>query len=156
MGIAISLRTFLEANHLDYDSIVHDRADSSQRSAAAARQPGDAVAKAVLLKDDEGFLLAVLPATHRLHFGKLRRTLNRQIGLATEAETAALFQDCEVGALPPTGRLYAIDTVVDDALLAQPHIYFQAGDHEHLIHVDQQGFKKVLGEARHGSISYHV
>ena len=82
--------------------------------------------------------------------------MHRQIGLATEAKTAALFQDREVGALPPNGHLYDIDTVVDDALLTQPQASFEADDHEPLIHVDQKGFKKVLGDATHGNKQYQL
>ena len=156
MGIAISLRSFLESHHLAYETVYHEYAESSQRCASAAHRPGEKVAKAVLLKDDDGYMLAVLPATHRLHFGQLHHTLKRHVGLATEYETTALFSDCQVGAIPPAGLLYDIDTVVDDALLEQSDIYFEAGDHNHLIHMSREDFKKLMGDATHTSISYHV
>lgn len=154
MGIAMTLRDFLDSHHLVYDVVHHEHAESSQRTAAAAGQPGDRVVKSVLLKDDDGYLLAVLPATYRLHLGKLHQALDRLVGLATEKETAALFTDCEVGAIPPVGLLYDLDTVVDDALLAQSDIYFEAGDHEQLIHMSRESFGKLLGDAAHSSFSY--
>lgn len=156
MGIAKSLRNFLESNHLAYDVVHHKHTESSQRSASVAHLAGDKVAKAVLLSDGEGYTLAVLPASHRLHFGQLHHVLNRHIGLATEKEVAALFTDCQIGAIPPTGLLYDIDTVVDDALLGLPDVYFEAGDHEQLIKMSQENFKKLLGDATHSHISYHV
>lgn len=156
MGVATSLRAFFEAHPLAHDAVHHDHAESSQRSAAAAGQPGDKVAKCVLLRDEEGYLLAVLPATHRLHLGQLHHWLNRNLGLATEREVAQLFEDCEIGAIPPTGLLYDIETVVDDALLAQPDVYFEAGDHEQLIHMRMPDFKKLLGDATHGHFSLRV
>lgn len=156
MAIAMSLKTFLESTHLVYESIPHTHAESSQRCASAAHQSGDKVAKAVLLKDDDGYLLAVLPATHRLHLGQVHHAIDRQVGLATEDETVALFKDCQVGAIPPVGLLYDIDTVVDDALLEQTEVYFEAGDHDHLIHMSQENFKKLLGDATHSRISYHM
>lgn len=156
MAIAMSLKAFLESHNLQYDTVPHDYAESSQRTAAAARQPGDKVAKSVLLKDEEGYLLAVLPATHRLHLGQLHRALHRHVGLATEREAAALFVDCEIGAIPPTGLLYDVDTVVDDSLLTQSDVYFEAGDHQQLIHMSRQDFGKLLGDATHSRFSYHT
>jgi len=156
MGVAMSLRAFLQEHPLAYEAVRHDHTESSQYSAAAAGQPGDRVAKSVLLRDEEGYLLAVLPATHRLHLGQLHRWLNRNLGLATEREVADLFEDCEIGAVPPTGLLYDVETVVDDALLAQPDVYFEAGDHKQLIHMSMRDFKKLLGDATHGSFSFRV
>ena len=156
MAIAIHLKTFLDTHHLDYEAIRHRRAESAQRKAAAADRPGARVAKAVLLKDDQGYLLAVLPASHRLHLGQLHRELDRRVGLATEEEATALFDDCRPGAVPPTGLLYDVDTLVEDALLEQPEVYFEAGDHEHLIHMDREAFGKLLGDATHGHFSHRL
>ena len=156
MGVAMSLRTFFDAHPLVHDAIHHEHAESSQRAAAAAGRPGDKVAKGVLLRDEEGYLLAVLPATHRLHLGRLHRWLNRDLGLATEREVAQLFEDCEVGAIPPTGLLYDVETVVDESLLAQPDVYFEAGDHEQLIHMPMPEFKKLLGDAVRGRVSFRI
>ena len=156
MAVAMSLRAFFEAHPLAYDAVQHDRAESSQYTAAAAGQPGDKVAKCVLLHDEEGYLLAVLPATRRVHLGQLHRWLNRSLGLATEREVAQLFEDCEIGAIPPTGLLYDIETVVDESLLAQSDVYFEAGDHEQLIHMRMPDFRKLLGDATRGSFSVRV
>jgi Ala-tRNA(Pro) deacylase len=46
--------------------------------------------------------------------------------------------------------------VVDDAVLAQSDVYFEAGDHEQLIHMSMRDFKKLLGDAAHGSFSFRV
>lgn len=153
MGMAISLQKYLESHPLDYSVLSHDHTESSQHSAAAAHRTGYKVAKSVLLKDDQGYLLAVLPACHRLHLGRLHHALGRNLGLATETELNALFGDCTPGAIPPAGALYDLDTVVDEALLEQDDIYFEAGDHEQLIHMDRDSFAALLGDATRGSFS---
>jgi Ala-tRNA(Pro) deacylase len=61
-----------------------------------------------------------------------------------------------VGAIPPIGLLYDIDTIVDDALLEQPEVYFEAGDHEQLIHMRSEDFRKLLGDATHAQMSHRV
>jgi Ala-tRNA(Pro) deacylase len=87
--------------------------------------------------------------------GELHRQLNRNLGLATEEEIGGLFGDCEPGALPPIGTAYGMDTIVDDVLAEQPEIYFEAGDHEQLIHVSAEAFESLLGEARHANFSHY-
>jgi Ala-tRNA(Pro) deacylase len=156
MTIATSLKEFLASHPLRYETIKHDHAESGSRSASAAHLSGDAVAKAVLLKQGERYLLAVLPATHRLDFGRLHRQFSHHIGLATESEAAEIFNDCAVGAIPPTGLLYNIETVVDESLLSQADIYFEAGDHEHLIHMRREDFSKLLGDATKLQMSHHI
>jgi Ala-tRNA(Pro) deacylase len=36
--------------------------------------------------------------------------------------------------------------VVDDAIAEQPDIFFEAGDHEQLIHVSAETFQALLGD----------
>lgn len=153
MGMAISLQAFFESHPLNYSVVSHDYTESSQRTAAAAHRTGYKLAKSVLLKDDKGYLLAVLPACHRLHLGQLHHALDRNLGLATETEVSTLFGDCALGAIPPAGVLYDLDTIVDEALLEQDDIYFEAGDHEQLIHMKRADFSKLLGDAKRGRFS---
>ena len=153
MGMAISLQAFFESHPLHYSIVSHDRTGSSQHSAAAVHQTGYKVAKSVLLTDGERYLLAVLPACHRLHLGQLHHALGRSLGLATETEVADLFGDCAMGAIPPAGLLYDLDTIVDEALLEQDDVYFEAGDHEQLIHMKRADFSKLLGDASRGRFS---
>ena len=154
MAIAITLREYLDETHLPYDSMQHTHTRSSLETASAAHQPNDKVAKSVLVKDGDRYMPVVLPASRRLHLGELHRMLNRPVGLATESEVAEVFYDCDLGAVPPTGLLYDIDTIVDDSLLQQDDVYFEAGDHEQLIHMRQADFRRLLGDAMRGHVSH--
>lgn len=147
MAMAISLREFFDSHPLSYEILTHKHSESSLDNAVTAHLPGNMVAKSVLLKDEDEYLLAVLPSTRRLNLGLLHQLLNRHVGLATQDEVASVFSDCEIGVIPPTGLLYDINTFVDEALLAQSDIYFEAGDHEHLVHMDREGFGKLMGDA---------
>jgi len=153
MGMAISLQEFFESHPMNYSVVSHNYTASSQRTAAAIHRTGYKVAKSVLLKDGESYLLAVLPACHRLHLGQLSQALHRDLELASETEVATTFGDCAVGAIPPAGVLYDLDTIVDEALLEQDDIYFEAGDHEQLIHMKRADFAKLLGDARRAKFS---
>jgi Ala-tRNA(Pro) deacylase len=113
------------------------------------------LAKSVLLEDEVGYLMAVVPSNRQVNLGELHRQMNRNLGLATESELGALFSDCEIGALPPLGPAYGIETIVDNEIAEQADIFFEAGDHEQLIHVSAETFSALLGEGVwHGNIAH--
>jgi Ala-tRNA(Pro) deacylase len=69
------------------------------------------------------------------------------VGLATEQELVSLFPDCEGGAIPPLGSAYRLKTLVDSSLLEQPEVFFESGDHEHLVKVTGEQFSRLLRDA---------
>lgn len=156
MPVSSSLRSFLDAQGIQYEVLEHPRSVSAPRTAAAAHVPGARLAKSVLLEDEQGYVVAVVPSTRRVDLARLHRHTHRMLGLAVEEEIAALFEDCDPGAIPAVGAAYGIKTVVDDSLRDQPDIYFEAGDHEALIHLSQQQFNSLMSGADHGSISYQA
>lgn len=156
MTIAASVQHYLGYEGVRYDVITHERTPDSNHCAQAAHIPGDQLAKCVMLKDSEGYLMVVLPATHKVDLGAVRRQLNRKLGLATDGELADLFQDCEPGALPPLGQAYGIETIVDDSLMGSPDIYFEAGDRVTLVHVTGKDFLLLMAHTPRGEISHHV
>lgn len=156
MSIATSVRDFLGREGVQYNTIVHSPTRDSARSAQAAHVSGDRLAKCVLLEDDNGYVMAIMPASHKLDMQAVHRELNRECELATERELIELFKDCEPGAIPPLGRAYGIDMVVDQSLADTPDVYFEAGDHLSLIHVSGRDFLKLTADAPRRHISHHL
>jgi Ala-tRNA(Pro) deacylase len=155
MAIASTVSKYLAEYDVPYDVMGHTHTATSAESAAVAHVPGNRLAKSVVLEDAEGYLMVVLPANRRLDLNELQRQLKRNLVLASEYELGNLFNDCEVGALPAIGPAYGLETLVDDAIAEQPEIYFEAGDHEQLIHVSAEVFETLMGESiRHGSFSH--
>ena len=156
MAIAHTVKLFLDTHHVAYDVVRHSPAISSMKTAAAAHVPGNRLAKSVILKDETGYVMAILPSTHRVELGRLHRELHRPLGLATDNVVSGIFNDCDLGAIPALGPAYGILTVVDEALTGQPDIYFEAGDHEELIHISGPEYQSLMSDARHGQISQHI
>jgi Ala-tRNA(Pro) deacylase len=156
MTIAVSVQKHLIRAGVKYELIEHKRTLDSARTAQAAHIPGAQLAKGTLLKDDQGFIIAVVPATRRVDLGAIHRRFGRPLGLATEDELGSLFSDCEPGAVPPLGAAYSIDNVLDDSLMEESDVYFEAGDHRGLVHVSGTDFRKLMTGAPHGDISRHV
>ena len=151
MSIPSRVKWFLDSRGVEYDVLHHRPSETSLEAAEAAQVPGHRLAKCVVLEDERGYVMAVLPASERIAFPKLNASLRRTLELADEAELCDLFEDCRPGAVPPLGRAYNIPIVVDDSLLSVPEVWFEAGDHEDLIHVRGAAFLSLLSGARHGS-----
>jgi Ala-tRNA(Pro) deacylase len=156
MSVAHTLQNYMSQKDVHFDVLKHSPSRSSMQTAEAAHVPGDNLAKAVILEDDQGYVMAVVPATHQIRLGKLRRQLKRELRLAAERDFAELFHDCEVGAIPPLGEIYGMPTVVDDSLANRSDVYFEAGDHEDLIHMSGSDFQKLLATVEHGTFSRHI
>jgi Ala-tRNA(Pro) deacylase len=154
MAIATALKDYLEDHGIAYEVVTHPEAMSMVETARRAGLPAVCVAKAVVLEDRQGYLLAAVPAANRVAFRELEEALSRRLELATEAEIASLFRDCDIGAVPPVGDAYGMDVVVDDALCDQSEVYFEGGDHHSLVHVSHDEFGRLMGRARHARISW--
>jgi Ala-tRNA(Pro) deacylase len=152
MSIAPQLRQFLDGAKAEYDVVVHTPTQSALENARSCDIPAEQVAKAVLLDTaDDEHLLAVVPSDRRVELSELRSELGRKPRLADEAEIGKVFKDCEIGAIPPIG--YDVTTIVDDSLDKQSDVYFEAGDHKSLVHMEGAEFSRVMKGARHGQFS---
>jgi Ala-tRNA(Pro) deacylase len=156
MAIAITLENYLNSKGVTYDVITHPKTQYSMETAASAHIPGDQLAKSVILEDEQGYLMAIIPSTHHVEIGKLHKLLNRQLGLATEQELKDLLPDCDVGAVPALGNAYGIETIIDDSLTGYSDIYFESGSHREVVHLNGETFQKLLKNAKHASFSRHI
>ena len=117
------IRDYLQSQNVWFQSVLHRPAPSASQLARSLHVPGRQVAKAVMVRAGEAFVLAVLPATVMIDLSRLSQALDgAPISLATEDELERVFGDCERGALPPFGRLYGLRTVVDVSLSAGAEI----------------------------------
>ncbi|MDA0305689.1 MAG: YbaK/EbsC family protein [Proteobacteria bacterium] len=155
MAIAITLQEYLSDNKINYDTLPHPYTMSSLKTAQASQVPGDRIAKGVVLKEGGEFLLAVLPASNHIRFDWLQSLLGEKVDLASEEEVEALFADCELGAIPPIGKAYGLDVVIDDSLAGSGEVYFEGGDHKTLIHVEEEDFSRMMGHPLKGVFSRH-
>jgi len=155
MPIAPTLHRYLAAEKIQYDEIPHVYTMTSARTAQACHVPGDRVAKAIVLRHDGGYMLAVLPASHHLRMTDLRERLGDDIDMASEREVSELFTDCAQGAVPAAGRCYGLDVIVEESIQKEPEIYMEAGDHETLLHMSRAQFARLTSDAMHGRFSMH-
>src|SRR5258708_18822350 len=90
MTIAASVQDCLAREGVHYDMIAHERTRDSNHTAQAAHIPGDRLAKCVVLEDDKGYLMAVIPASHKVDLGAVHRQLNRTLGTKVDRKSTRL------------------------------------------------------------------
>ncbi|MBI5643495.1 MAG: YbaK/EbsC family protein [Deltaproteobacteria bacterium] len=145
MAILRRLEDFLNKNKVPYKAVIHPEAYTAQEIAASMHVRGKELVKSVMIKADGRFIMAVLPASLRVDFDKLKdATGESEVKLADEKEFAVLFPDCEPGAEPPFGNLYNVDTIVDKSLAEDEHIYFNAGTHYEAVEMDYKEYEELV------------
>lgn len=138
---------YLEEKGVAFEVIEHDeRFTAAAEARAAGVEPRDA-AKGVVLRDDEGYVLAVIPASERLDLKRVREALEprTELRLATEKEMAEDFPAFEVGALPPVGPVLPAAEVIDRGVVEHERILCTAGDHRHSLALDPNDLVRLTG-----------
>jgi Ala-tRNA(Pro) deacylase len=153
MARAMSVEDFLDRHHVAHELVSHEWTGSSLETARAAHLSPERIAKGVLLNADGKYVLAVTRADCQLDLDELTRQLQMPVALATRNDIEAVFDDCAEGAVPPLGPAYGLETVWDDELAKEPDLYFELGDHMHLVHVRTRDYLALLGDRHHASFS---
>lgn len=149
------LREFLDQNKVRYVTIKHSVAYTAQEIAASAHIKGKELAKTVLIKIDGKMAMCVLPASNKIDFDLLKEALGgKSIRLANEIEFKDKFPECDVGAMPPFGNLYDMDVFVEEALVKDEEIAFNACSHIELIQMAFKDYGRLV-KPRLMKFSYH-
>jgi len=140
----MQLQSFLDEMGVPYRMSHHRIAYTAQDLAAAEHLPGRRVIKPVVVRADGQFVMCALPASHRVDIGELRRQLQAEdVELADETKLSELFPDCELGAEPPIGKLYGMPTLMDESLVADDRVTFQAGTHCDAVTMTLADYRRV-------------
>jgi Ala-tRNA(Pro) deacylase len=143
MPISTRIKIHLEENHVPYWPLTHPSSFTASGAAAVMHVSGREVAKTVIVQAGKEYYLIVLPSSYHLKPEKLAQVIGHPVRLATEAEFASLFSDCELGAMPPLGELYGLPVYVDESLSVDKEIIFSGGTHRDAIRMNYDDFVKL-------------
>ena len=148
MSIPYRVQDFIARRGLPWDPLAHEASTCALDAAHRAHLDPAEVAKAVVLKTPQAFLMAVVPADGSVDIAALERDLGEPVRVASERALDTLLPDCEHGAVPPLGEAYGIPTLWDPALGERRDVYFEGGDHRTLVHLDGAYFAELMRGAR--------
>ncbi|MEZ4290058.1 MAG: YbaK/EbsC family protein [Myxococcota bacterium] len=133
----------------------HPRLGMQRRNRATQSVPLHRLIKPVLLEDEQGFVLALVSAAQRVDLDRLGRQLGRRLppGSRARRRLSPALDDCERGAVPPLGLAYCVPTIYDRGLSSLPEVYFEAGDHDEVVHMTGESFCETLVETEARDVS---
>ncbi len=153
MSISERLSNYLEQRGARYEIHAHEPSHSSAETARMAHVLPHSLAKPVILEDESGCVMAVVPGDKVVRIGQVARLLGRKdLHLADEGHIAELFPDCVIGAVPPVGMAWEMETIVDEELDHNDVVYMESGDHQCLLSLPRDQFHTLMSDARHGPI----
>lgn len=151
-----SLVKFLDDKKIKYEIIKHKTVYTAIDAAGTQHVKPDEIVKTLVMKMDNKYALALIPANKNLDQNKFKKTLNvwmkkigaktaNKIGFAKEVWMKKNLKG-NVGATPPFGELLKILNFVDASLLKQKNLYVNTGDYEYSLKLSRAGFEKAIGK----------
>jgi Ala-tRNA(Pro) deacylase len=140
----MNLQSYLDEMGVHYRLSRHDTAFTAQTLAEIEHVPGRQVIKPVVVQADGQFVMCALPACHRIDLDALKSQLQAgEVSLAEEGKLSELFPDCELGAVPPIGKLYGMTTLMDESLIGDDRVTFQAGTHSDAVTMSLLDYRRI-------------
>jgi Ala-tRNA(Pro) deacylase len=142
---------YLKKNSVRYEVIEHTPAFTAHEAAVASHVPDKDLAKTLIVQTDDKYCMVVMSADHRLEEHLLGKAIKaKHLHLAQEEDLKPLFPDCELGAMPPFGNLYALPVYIDKSLTNDDEIVFNACSHTKSIRLKMNDYlglvKPVIAE----------
>ena len=138
------IEVMLAQHGLGYQVLRHEPVYTSEEAARIRGTPLASGAKALICKDEDRFVMFVVPADRKLDSHAVRRAKGwRKLRFATREEVLELT-GLAPGSIPPFGSLFGLPTLCDERLGDNDVINFNAGDHS--ISVSMRYADYVLAE----------
>ena len=140
-----SLDEYLKNAQVPYTTFHHPEAFGAQKEAARSHVPGTCWAKTVICFADDEPIAAVVPAHLMVDLERLRIAAQAvTMRLACENELAAIYPDCELGAVSPFATCRRLRVFVHDSFVGEPEMVFSAGTHTDAIRMHYGDFAELV------------
>lgn len=135
---------YLDRRNARYSRHQHSVAYTAPEVAQSSRINGHCFAKVVMVKVDGELAMVVLPAHYHVELKVLAQALAvDSVELATEREFGHRFPRCEIGAMPPFGHLFGLQTFMVPVFEEGREIAFNAGTHTELIRMPLEDYVRL-------------
>lgn len=133
----------LKNSHIKYETLRHEPVFTSKQAAKIRGTSLKQGAKALLLKADGEFILAVLPGDRRMDSKKMKAFLSvKDLRFATPEEVEQTM-GCKIGACYPFGNLIGVRMIVDPLLGENEIISFNPGVHDKSLKMNYTDYERI-------------
>lgn len=152
MAISKKITSYLDKNKYKYEIIEHKTTYTAWDTAQTEKVRPQEVAKALVMKADNDYVLALVPSNRNLDKQKLLKAINvirkksgeknyKKIDFAKEVWMKKSLPG-KVGAVTPFRELLKLDIYADSLLWKSKKIYLGSGEHTASIRVNTKQYLK--------------
>jgi Ala-tRNA(Pro) deacylase len=142
--MAYQIKKLLDDNNIEYKAMEHEPVYTCEQAAKVRGTRLSQGTKALVLKADGKYVMAILPGDKELDEERLKRVLQaKKIELAN-AKQVKNITGCSLGAVPPLGNIFEIPVYADNALTQNEYIDFNAGSNKKSIEMRVKDLFKII------------
>jgi len=160
MTLGKKIAKYLDDAKYKYELVEHKTTYTAWDTSQTERVKPQEVAKALVMKADNDYVLALIPANRNLDKQKLLKIIN-SIRKKTETKNAKKIDFAKeawmkknllgkVGATPPFGKLVGLEIYADNLLLKNKKIYLGSGEYTLSIRVNTSQYLKIENPIKGG------
>ena len=131
MSVLEKVESYFQENNIEYKKIKHKRAGSAEEYHNILNTRYEQQAKALLLRykkpGEKGFIVATLQAQKQLNLDQIKDLLQAKSIRLAEPRQLQETTGCNFGELPPLGKIFDLQLIMDKDFLNEREIYFNAG-----------------------------
>lgn len=150
MSIPVAIKQFLEQTGVECHTFAHPEAKTARDTAHALGVDLNRLARAALLHDERGVLMAVYPASYTVDLNALNRELSRKLQPMSRRQLAQWLPRCSPGYCPPLAGFHEVEAAVHEDLANAAEVYFAVSPQE-LCRVSGSDFCLMQGPAWYAS-----
>jgi prolyl-tRNA editing enzyme YbaK/EbsC (Cys-tRNA(Pro) deacylase) len=143
MTVTDALLTFLRENNANFEVITHEPVTTSEDAARVRGTPLEQGAKALVFVADGQPILLVLPANQRVDRRAFKTAFDVKDLNMVSPDQLREMTGLEVGAVPPFGHLLGLPTYVDERLLANRRLAFNAGSRTTSVLLETSDYQRL-------------
>ena len=139
------IKKLLDQNEISYEISEHEPVYTSEQAAKVRGVELKTGVKALMLKTEEGyFVTGLVAADRKIDLKKLAKILRtKKLRLASPQEVLKITS-CEIGSMHPFGNLHDLPTYMDNSILENNIVNFNAGLHTVSVQMKAKDLIKII------------
>lgn len=144
MKILPKLSSFLGKNKIKYEVVCHKIVYTAFDKAATLKVKPNVIGKTLILKTDKGLICALISGNKNLDKNKLKKIGKfKKVDFISETVMKNKFKGFKLGAIPPFGELWDLQTFIDRGLMREKNIFINTGVYEISLKLSPRNFEKM-------------
>lgn len=147
MSIPQSVQQYLESQNINYGIEHHPHMVPIAPIENGSKPDHACVARLVLLKDELGKVQAIFPKDCMLDIAAVNELLGRELRAINNNDVSAFGKNSQLEQTPAIPLLNTFPLIADNQLFSSEEIYLESGIENTYIKLNQEQFRKTLGNA---------